>query len=81
MDVDRLSIEERMKLMKEGRCFKCKNTGHRANKCPNNDNEKKKEQKKRMNGKELHGHIRALFKDMTEEEKEEFMKEAEESGF
>ena len=68
--------------MKKGRCFKCKNTGHRANKCPNdNDEKKKKEQKKRMNGKELHGHIRSLFKDMTEEEKEEFMKEAEESGF
>ena len=68
--------------MKEGRCFKCKNTGHRANKCPNDDDEKKKkEQKKKMNGKELHGHIRALFKEMTEEEKEEFMKEAEESGF
>src|ERR1700678_171058 len=82
MDVDRLSIEEQTKLMKEGSYCKYKNTRHRANECPNDDDEKKKEeQKKRMNGKELHGHIRALFKDMTEEEKEEFMKEAEESGF
>jgi Zinc knuckle len=79
MDVDRLSIEERNQLMKEGRCFKCKNTGHRANDCPNN--EKKEIAKKRMNGKELHTHVRSLFKGMTEEEKEEFLKEAEDAGF
>jgi hypothetical protein len=79
MDIDRLSIEERNQLMKEGRCFKCKNTGHRANDCPNN--EKKEIAKKRMNGKELHTHVRSLFKGMTEEEKEEFLKEAEDAGF
>jgi Zinc knuckle len=79
MDVDRLSIEERNQLMKEGRCFKCKNTGHRANDCLNN--KKKETAKKRINGKELHTHVRSLFKGMTEEEKEEFLKEAEDAGF
>ena len=65
--------------MKEGRCFRCKETGHRANECPNKG--KKEEPKKRMNGKELHTHVQSLFKDMTEEEKEEFMKAAEDAGF
>jgi hypothetical protein len=84
MDIDRLSVEERNKLMKEGRCFRCKGIGHRANECPDHhptDQKKKEEPKKKMGGKDLHAHIRSLFKDMTEEEKEEFMKAAEESGF
>jgi Ty3 transposon capsid-like protein/Zinc knuckle len=34
MDINRLMVDERNKLIKEGRCFKCKNTGHRANECP-----------------------------------------------
>jgi hypothetical protein len=46
--------------MKEGRCFKCRNTRHWANKCPEEDNKKKKGKevpKKKMNGKELHAHV------------------------
>jgi hypothetical protein len=66
MDVDRLTIDEQNKLMKEGRCFKCRNTRHRANKCPEDRNDKKKKAKeepqKKMNGRELHAHVRALFK-------------------
>ena len=79
MDIDRLSFDERTKLMKEGRCFKCKKTGHRANECP--DDEKKKEEPKKMGGRDLHTHVRALFKGLSEEDKEEFMKGAEEAGF
>jgi Ty3 transposon capsid-like protein/Zinc knuckle len=81
MDIDRLSMEEREKLMKEGRCFRCKLTGHRANDCPDKNEKKKEEPKKRMSGKELHAHVRSLFKDMTDEEREEFMKTAEDAGF
>jgi len=33
MDVDRLSIDERTALMKEGRCFKCKQQGHMSRDC------------------------------------------------
>ena len=54
MDIDRLSMEEREKLIKEGRCFNCKETGHQANECPNKG--KKEELKKKMNGKKLHTH-------------------------
>jgi Zinc knuckle len=83
MDVDRLTVEEQNKLMKEGRCFKCKNMGHQANKCPEDDDKKKGKEvpKKKMNRRELHAHVRALFKEMTEEDRDEFLKGAEEAGF
>jgi hypothetical protein len=83
MDVNRLTVDERNKLMKEGRCFKCRNTGHRANECPE-DNDKKKGKevpKKKMNRRELHAHVWALFKEMTEEDRDKFLKDAEEAGF
>jgi hypothetical protein len=84
MDVDRLMVEERNKLMKEGRCFKCRNMGHRANKCLEGNDDKKKGKevpKKKMNRRELHAHVRALFKEMTEEDRDEFLKGAKEAGF
>jgi hypothetical protein len=83
MDVDRLTVDERNKLIKEGRCFKCRNMGHQANECPEDDDKKKGKEvpKKKMNGRELHAHIRALFKEMTEEDRDEFLKGAEEAGF
>jgi hypothetical protein len=35
MDIDRMSIEERTHLMKEGKCFRCKLFGHLSRDCPN----------------------------------------------
>jgi Zinc knuckle len=84
MDVDRLTIGERNQLMKEGRCFKCRNTGHQANECPEKENDKKKGKevpKKKMNGRELHAHVRTLFKEMMAEDRDKFLKGAEEAGF
>jgi Zinc knuckle len=83
MDVDRLMVEERNKLMKEGRCFKCRNMGHWANECPEDDDKKKGKEvpKKKMIGRKLHAHVRALFKGMTEEDRDEFLKGAKEVGF
>jgi Zinc knuckle len=83
MDVDRLMVNKQNKLMKEERCFKCRNTGHWANKCPEDDEKKKGKEvpKKRMNRRELHAHVQALFKEMTEEDRDEFLKRAKEAGF
>jgi Zinc knuckle len=84
MDVDRLTIKEHNKLLKEGRCFRCRNMGHQANKCPkDNDNKKKAKEvaKKKMNRRELHAHVQALFKEMTEEDRDEFLKGTKEAGF
>jgi hypothetical protein len=83
MDVNRLTIDERNKLLKEGRCFRCRNMEHWANKCPEDDDDKKKAKevpKKKINRRELHAHVQALFK-MTEEDRDEFLKGAEEVGF
>ena len=33
MDIDRMTIEERNKHMKENRCFNCHKIGHRAKDC------------------------------------------------
>ena len=84
MDVDRLTFDEGTKLMKEGRCFKCKNTGHRANDCPEGGQKKEKqkeEPKKKMNRKEFYTHVWAIFKDLEEDDKERFLEAAQEAGF
>jgi hypothetical protein len=65
MDVNRLMVNEWNKLLKEKRCFRCRNMGHRANKCPEDNNNKKKGKevpKKKTNGRELYAHVWALFK-------------------
>jgi hypothetical protein len=43
--------------------------------------ERQRSAEKKINGRELHAHIRALFKEMTEEDRDEFLKGAEEAGF
>ena len=82
MDVDALSLEERSKLMKEGKCFRCKKTGHLVKDCPEKGDHKKKEElKKKWEGKELYTHIRNIYQEMDEEERDEFLKQAKETGF
>src|SRR5882757_5915973 len=84
MDVDRLSIDERTALMKESRCFKCKQQGHMSRDCTQgNQPQQKQETKKKWDGKGAATHIRALVATMDEEEKEKFKEslESEELGF
>jgi hypothetical protein len=83
MDVDAMTVDKRDEAMRKGLCFGCGKPGHLNRDCP----ERKKPiyarptPPKKMNPKELYTHIRTLTKELTEGEKEEFYKEAEEQGF
>jgi Zinc knuckle len=35
MDIDHMTVDERTRLMKEGKCFRCKLFGHLSRDCPN----------------------------------------------
>ncbi len=78
MDVDRLTTEERSALMKEGKCFKCRQFGHLSRDCKKGvqpQNEPKK-----MDGKGMAAHIRALVAKLDEEEKKKFEESLETEG-
>ena len=82
MDVDTLTTEEQSKLLREGKCFWCQKTGHRANDCPDRaKKDDKKDEKKKMGPKELRAHIRTLINDMDKDDQDEFYEEAEKEGF
>ena len=69
LDVDMLTFEERQTLMKQGKCFKCRKTGHRAADCPDKTDKKRKkkeEPQKTDPVKNAFATIRALTKDKRE---------------
>ena len=66
MDVDVLTFEERQVLIKQGKCFKCRKTGHRVTDCPDEADKKgkKKEELSKVDlVKNAFTTIRALTKD------------------
>jgi Zinc knuckle len=67
MDIDHMLIEERMRLMKEGKCFRCKLFGHLSRDCPNKGQNNTTTLK--WTGKSAAAHIRTLIASMSEEEK------------
>ena len=81
MDIDRLTMEERTEHMKKGLCFDCHQPGHVGKDCPN----KKKNTTRPLNfkkkGTTTYATIRALTKDLDEEEKEEIRQYLESEGF
>src|SRR5271168_4606125 len=93
MDIDSLSVDERTKLMKEGKCFICRQTGHMAKDHKKNDSSQKqwKEEapkyeqveapKKKWEGNALYAHVRSMIAELDTEEKEKFGNGAEDSGF
>jgi Zinc knuckle len=69
MDVDALIMEERATLLRQGKCFHCKKTGHMAKNCPPEQGELSKQKKVNL-AKFAYTMIKAL----TKEQRESFMK-------
>jgi Retrotransposon gag protein len=83
MDIDRMSIEERTRLMKEGKCFRCKLFGHLSRECPNkgqNTMTTTTPTTPKWTGKSAALHIRTLIALMSEEEKKVLEEEGKKFG-
>ena len=69
MDIDTLTFKERQTLMKQGKCFKCRKTGHQAADFPDKTYRKgkKKEEPQKVDPvRNAFATIRALTKDERE---------------
>jgi hypothetical protein len=88
-----MSVEEQARLMKEGRCFKCKKHGHRFRDCPPDQEPRVRNgisladvlraldgRPKKQDGRLIAIHIRDLIDGLDKEEKEKFREAAEEEG-
>jgi Zinc knuckle len=80
MDIDRMSIEEQTRLMKEGKCFRCKLFGHLSRDCPNKGQNTVTTTTPKWTGKSAASHIRTLIALMSEEEKKVLEEEGEKFG-
>jgi Zinc knuckle len=65
MDVDALTMEERRMLLRQGKCFRCKKTGHIAKDCPPEQGKSSK-QKKVDPARFAYTTIKALIKEQRE---------------
>ena len=83
MDVDVLTAEQRIELMKKGACFNCKAIGHLSWDCLNKKKkeEPKKEEKKKWKGQELATYVWAQMLEISEEERTAFYNDAQDWGF
>jgi hypothetical protein len=81
MDINRMSIKERTRLMKEGKCFRCKLFRHLSWDCPNKgQNIVTTMTTPKWTGKSAASHIRTLIASMSEEEKKVLEEEGEKHG-
>jgi Zinc knuckle len=69
MDVDALAMEERTALLRQGKCFHCKKTGHMAKDCPPEQAESSKQKKV-----DLARFAYTMIKVLTKEQRESFKK-------
>jgi hypothetical protein len=80
MDIDCMSIKERTRLMKEGKCFRCKLFGHLSQDCPSKGQNNMTTTTPKWTGKFVASHIRTLIASMSEEEKKILAEEGEKHG-
>jgi hypothetical protein len=69
MDVDALAMEKREMLLRQGKCFCCKKTGHMAKDCSPEQGESLKQKKV-----DLARFAYITIKALTKEQRESFMK-------
>jgi Zinc knuckle len=69
IDVDALTMEERGMLLRQGKCFRCKKTGHMAKDCPPEQGESSKQKKV-----DLARFAYTTIKALTKEQRESFTK-------
>jgi Zinc knuckle len=82
MDIDCMSIEECTRLMKEGKCFRCKLFGHLSRDCPNKGQTTTAPATStpKWTGKSAAAHIQTLIASMSKEEKKALEEEGEKHG-
>jgi hypothetical protein len=81
MDIDRMTVDKRTHLMKEGKCFRCKLFRHLSRDCPTKgQNTTPTTMTPKWTGKSAASHIRALIASMSEEEKKALEEEGEKHG-
>ena len=86
MDTSRLSTKEREDHIRQGRCFVCHEQGHVARSCSKRAEMSKPtpprpEPRKITNAADAHAHLRSIYNDLSDTEKQGLYKHLEEEGF
>jgi Zinc knuckle len=80
MDVDALTMEERAMLLRQGKCFHCKKTGHMAKNCPPEQGKRLK-QKKMDLARFAYTTVKVLTKEKRESLTKMVMEDKDEENF
>ena len=86
MDMSRLSTKEREDYIRQERCFVCHKQGHVMRSCSKHAESSrttpsKPEPKKITNAADAHAHLRSIYNDLSDTEKQGLYKCLKEEGF